>query len=261
MLLKEAKTAGISGGPCRIIPKLFPKHRYLALFFPSKSLPSLVVFQSNFYFFVSMPYYYQRQSGHLPPILRLPDEILEEIFSEVDRHSDLVAFALASRMCSALVVPHHTQYRILRVRQTYPDIWAHLARRADLARNIREVHIYDEQSKLAPERYPTTLIDSKLDCSLENAEESVRIRNLCKALNHMRRLHTVKWSRNTNNGQRPTSHPNHENAILTAIHQRPELQHVSLSGKFAMHALNSTRDPGSRTYPVSLPGGAAGHRR
>lgn len=190
-----------------------------------------------------------KQSGNLPCILRLPDEILEEIFSELDEHVDLVAFGLASRMCYALVTPHHTQYRILRVRHTLPNVWAHLARRSDLARNIREIHICDEKSKWTPEHYPSTLVDDILDRRLENAEESVRTSNLCKALGQMRQLHTLTWS--WNNGQRPTSHPKHENAILTVLSNLPHLKNLTLNGKFAMHALPSARDPESLTYPVS----------
>lgn len=203
-------------------------------------------------FLLVMPHFLLKQSGNVPPLFRLPDEILEEIVSELDQHSDLVAFALASRICAALVIPHHTQYRILRVRHTLPDMWAHLARRSDLARNIREVHICERSNIWAADHYPTTLIDNSLDRALTNAEESVRIRNICHALSHMHLLHTFTWSWEDVRGQdRPTSHPAHENAILTIISQRPQLQHIGLHGRFALHALNSIRDLDSLMYPVS----------
>ncbi|KAF9482600.1 hypothetical protein BDN70DRAFT_408241 [Pholiota conissans] len=192
-----------------------------------------------------------KQSGNVPPLFRLPDEILEEIVSELDQHRDLVAFALASRICATMVIPHHTQYRILRVRHTFPDMWAHLARRSDLARNIREVHICERSNTWAPDRYPVTLIDKTLDGALENAEESVRIRNICLALSHMHLLHTFTWSWENVRGQAwPTSNPGHEKSILTVISQRPQLRHVALHGKFAMFILGSQRDPESKTYPV-----------
>ncbi|KAF8972701.1 hypothetical protein BDZ97DRAFT_852074 [Flammula alnicola] len=198
-----------------------------------------------------MPHFWLKHNRNMPALFRLPDEILEEIISELDQHTDLVAFALASRMCAALVVPHHTQYRILRVRHTLPDMWAHLARRADLARNVREVHICERTNVWAADHYPTTLIDKHLDGDLTNAEESVRIRNICQALSHMHRLRVFTWSwKDVQGQQRPTSHPAHENAILTVVSQRPELEQFSLNGKFALHALNSTRDPNSLTYPV-----------
>ena len=201
-----------------------------------------------------MPHFMFKQRGQLPALFTLPDEILEEIVSELDQHKDLVAFALASRMCAATVMPHHTQYRILRTRHTLPEMWAHLARRADLARNVREIHICERHNFSMPDRYPTTLIDKLLDRTIENGEESLRIRNICQALSHMHRLKVFTWSwMDVPGQQRPTSHPNHENAILTAVTHLPKLETLSLSGRFALHALNSTQDPRSLTYPVSSP--------
>ncbi|PPQ85265.1 hypothetical protein CVT25_010038 [Psilocybe cyanescens] len=198
-----------------------------------------------------MPHFMAKQCRTLPPLFRLPDEILEEIVSELDLHSDLVAFALASRICADMVIPHHTQYRILRMRHTAPNIWAHLARRADLARNVREVHICEPSNLYAADHYPTALIDKQLDGNLENVDESVRIRNICRALGHMQRLRTFTWSWMHVPGQpRPTSHPAHENAIMTIVSQLPELEHFSLHGKFAMHALNTIVDRNSLMYPV-----------
>jgi len=193
-----------------------------------------------------------KQGKDLPPICRLPDEILEEIVSELDEHRDLLAFALTSRICAATVIPYHTQYRILRVRHTLPEMWAHLARRADLARNMREVHICERSNLLAADHYPTSLVDKDLDGAPNNAEESVRIRNICKALSHMDRLHTFTWSwMDVQGHQRPTSHPVHENSILNVLFDLPRLEHVSLKGMFAMHAPGSHIDTKSLTYPVS----------
>ncbi|KAH9479787.1 hypothetical protein JR316_0008382 [Psilocybe cubensis] len=197
-----------------------------------------------------MPHFLAKESRTLPPLLRLPDEILEEIVSELDLHRDLVSFGLASRICADLVFPQHTQYRILRMRHSSPNIWAHLARRADLARNVREVHICERSNHYAADHYPTALLDKQLDGNLDNAEESVRIRNLCKALGHMRRLRTFTWSWMHVPGQpRPTSHPAHENAILAIVSQLPQLEHISLQGRFAMHALAAHIDTKGMTYP------------
>ncbi|KAF9554956.1 hypothetical protein CPC08DRAFT_643572 [Agrocybe pediades] len=189
-----------------------------------------------------------RQGKSLPPLCRLPDEILEEIVAELDDHKDLMAFALTSKICAATVVPHHTQYRILRVRHTHPEMWAHLARRADLARNVREVHICDRSNLSAADHYPNKLIDKELDAAVDNAEESVRIRNICKALSHMKRLHTFTWT--CAGQQRPTSHSKHENDILAVVVGLPRLEHISLGGRFAMHALGAHQDPDGLTYPV-----------
>lgn len=186
-----------------------------------------------------------------PPIFSLPKELLDEIISVLDHHKDLVAFALASRTCAKAVIPHHTQYRVLRVRHPLPEMWAHLARRSDLARNIRELHIRDRLNAM-PDRYPINLIDNLHDRSWNHAEESNRIRNICQAIGHMYRLRVFVWSWNITPHQvRPTSHPLHENAILTAVSQLPSLEALSLNGKFALHALNFAQDPMSLTYPVS----------
>lgn len=193
-----------------------------------------------------------KQSRNLPAVFGLPDEILEEIVAELDQHKDLISFALASRLCAALVIPHHTEYRILRVRHPLPNMWAHLARRADLARNVREVHICERHNYLSPDHYPNTLIDMNIDSAFTNAEESVRIRNICEALSHMRRLQVFTWSwMDVLGQQRPTSHPNHENAVTTTLSKLPALEKLNLSGKFALHALSSQMDTSSMTYPVS----------
>ncbi|KIM44771.1 hypothetical protein M413DRAFT_66935 [Hebeloma cylindrosporum] len=198
-----------------------------------------------------MPHFLLKQRNQLPPICQLPDEIIEEIVAELDQHKDLVAFALTSRICAALVIPHHTQYRILRMRSTVPDVWAHLARRADLARNVREVHISEPSNHWALDHYPTTLLDPQLDRNFSNAEESVRIRNICLALSHMHRLHTFTWSwKGVRGDQRPTSNPVHENSILTVVSRHPSLEQLSLNGRFAMHALHASIDTNSLMYPV-----------
>ena len=200
-----------------------------------------------------MPHFSMKQTRDLPAVYGLPDEILEEIVAELDQHKDLISFALASRFCSTLVIPHHTEYRILRVRHPLPDMWAHLARRADLARNVRQVHICERSNYLSPDHYPITLIDKGIDKALSNAEESVRIRNICQALTHMHRLQVFTWScKNLPGQQKPTSHANHENAVLSAVSQLPALQTLNLSGKFALHALSSHIDTSSTHYPVSL---------
>lgn len=217
-----------------------PSFKTLKSFFSSSPFPPL---------FYDMPY---ALLGQRPGILALPEEILEEIVSELDQHKDLVTLALTSRFCANAVIPHHTQYRILRLRHTFPEIWAHLARRSDLARNIREVYICERHNYRMPDHYPTTLIDNSLSRTWENAEESTRIRNICIALRNMCRLRVFSWSWMANPlHERPTSHPEHENAVLSAVSRLPALEALYLNGKFAMHALNSIQDPKSLSYPVS----------
>ncbi|TFK61265.1 hypothetical protein BDN72DRAFT_849866 [Pluteus cervinus] len=76
------------------------------------------------------------KSGTISP-WDLPAEVIEHILSEIGLHRDLVNFACASRLCSQLAIPRHTQYRTLRIgTNTSAHIWAHLACRPDLACNI-----------------------------------------------------------------------------------------------------------------------------
>ncbi|TFK67041.1 hypothetical protein BDN72DRAFT_726648, partial [Pluteus cervinus] len=72
--------------------------------------------------------------------LDLPEDIIQQILPEIEHHRDLVNFACTSRLCSKLVIPQHTEYRVLRLGTTTSShVWAHLARRPDLASTIREV--------------------------------------------------------------------------------------------------------------------------
>ena len=45
------------------------------------------------------------QSRVRAPLLRLPDDILDDIVSELDLHKDLINFAAASHACANIVIP------------------------------------------------------------------------------------------------------------------------------------------------------------
>ncbi|KAF8211086.1 hypothetical protein K438DRAFT_1808781 [Mycena galopus ATCC 62051] len=158
--------------------------------------------------------------------LHLPQELLDEIISDLE-HKDLVSLALVSRASCVLVIPRHTEYRILRVRHLLPAMWAHLARRADLTRNIREVHICERFNKSASDHAPKTLIDHCVDEKITHVVEERRVRNICTALGYMHRLHTFTWSWEVD----PPS-----NAILEVLSRKKTLRHVGLSGMFGGHA-------------------------
>ncbi|TFK71114.1 hypothetical protein BDN72DRAFT_730040, partial [Pluteus cervinus] len=70
----------------------------------------------------------------------LASEILDEIFSHIEHHRDLVNLACVCRTFALVLVPRHTEYRVIKIQSAAPFVWAHLARRRDLTRNIREVH-------------------------------------------------------------------------------------------------------------------------
>ncbi|KAF7309393.1 F-box domain-containing protein [Mycena indigotica] len=193
-----------------------------------------------------------------PPqyLLRLPQELLDEILSELD-HVDLVAVALVSRACSALVIPRHTEYRVIRTRHLLPAMWAHLARRADLARNIREVHIAERSNRTTSDRIPRTLLlaEGKGNLSGKDLVEANRVRNICAALGHMQNLHTFTWSWEVSPPAAPTVEPGMENAVLNVLLTKTPLRRLGLAGLFGLHAPTRMADPESLGYPLWRFGG------
>lgn len=182
-----------------------------------------------------------------PTLLRLPQEILDEILSEIDLHRDLVSFACVSKACSALAIPRHSEYRILRIRHKLPAVWAHLSRRADLARNIREVHMCERHNHTSSDRYPNSLVKISETAPATTEDEEGRVKTMCKALRHMDRLRVFTWSSDMIPFPEPTMSPLHENEILGTLVGKPDLKHVALAGGFEAF-------PGRHNsiYPVSL---------
>ncbi|KAJ3782931.1 hypothetical protein GGU10DRAFT_362382 [Lentinula aff. detonsa] len=126
---------------------------------------------------------------------KLPLEILDTILSDLDEYSDLIAFALAAKGLYRIVVPRHSEYRVLRIRHRFPGLWAHLARRADLSRNLREIHISQKNDQATLERHPTTLVSSYLPDGMTDPwkEEEGRVQNFLVVLGYMERLKTFQW--------------------------------------------------------------------
>ncbi|TFK66916.1 hypothetical protein BDN72DRAFT_843613 [Pluteus cervinus] len=119
----------------------------------------------------------------------LPIEIIEQILPEIEHHRDLINFACTSQLSSQLVIPHHTEYRILRLgTSSSAHIWTHLARRPDLACNIREIDI--ELHAARPPREPSALIE---DVDFEERTWEVREDEIARALGYMRRLKSFAW--------------------------------------------------------------------
>ncbi|KAK7035746.1 F-box domain-containing protein [Favolaschia claudopus] len=123
------------------------------------------------------------------PFSRLPFDVTELILSRVDSRRDLISFAATSSECKELVVPRHSEYRELRVRDK-PEVWAHLCQRPDLAKNVRRVTIQGPTTKSKPERYPTTLLDSTV---LPEVDTAQTIASICQALGNMEYLRSFTW--------------------------------------------------------------------
>jgi hypothetical protein len=182
-------------------------------------------------------------------MISLPLEILEEIASLIEHHNNLVSLALTCMVWKRLLIPAHTEYRIIRVRGRMFSMWAHLARRSDLARNIREIHLCEPDNFLSPDHYPTMLLDAgQLECTV--SKEDQRIGNMCQALKHMKYLEEFEWSWNGPKIGHPTHKAVHEAQIFNALSHCKSLKRLRLSGPFGEHALGIDRDPEGVFYPV-----------
>ncbi|TFK66452.1 hypothetical protein BDN72DRAFT_147157 [Pluteus cervinus] len=141
----------------------------------------------------------QEIRGQVFRLLDLPSELIDNILGHVPLHRDLLNFASASRLCSSVVIPRHTEYRVVHFEDDDTDaIWTHLARRSDLASNIREIQvIYDEApneflSGTAHIHIPHGLFDMDLDFESETAEEFQQ--DILNVLGAMTRLEKVHWN-------------------------------------------------------------------
>lgn len=99
-------------------------------------------------------------------ILQFPLELIEAVIEHTDRQNDLLNLASTCHLLKSLIIPHHLEYREIRLDSYYyrPHVWKHLVRRKDLTKNIRVVDISSQHSV---ERYPLTLADAILDGTQE----------------------------------------------------------------------------------------------
>ncbi|TFK36134.1 hypothetical protein BDQ12DRAFT_580171, partial [Crucibulum laeve] len=84
-------------------------------------------------------------------------DLKDLILGFIPSQKDLLPLAFTSRSWHSLIVPRHSEYRELRLSSARPEVWAHLAHRADLASNIRNVCISEHTA--ISETYPKTLVE------------------------------------------------------------------------------------------------------
>ncbi|KAG6811230.1 hypothetical protein H0H92_008447 [Tricholoma furcatifolium] len=161
----------------------------------------------------------------------LPHEVLDQILCELDRVEDLLSLAFTSRANASLVIPSHSEYRQIRVRTSMPAMWAHLASRADLARNIHQVQLCARQDYTAPDRFPVTLVED----SLHHSDEEKRVSDICLALRHMTKLTTFVWDYVPDIKAGRVINHFHEEMILLVLKGAPNLRHIMLKGKCGAH--------------------------
>jgi hypothetical protein len=190
-------------------------------------------------------------------LMSLARETLEEIACNLDSHQDLISLALVSSAWKAIIIPRHSQYRVIRIREDMPRLWAHLAQRADLARTVKVIHLHDEHDLLSPQIYPTTLVEATEEPGASEPigvgswekKEDRRIRNMCRALTHMTELREFAWTLSASTY--PTSRSVQEEAIFLALSRCPSLAHLSLWGRFAERIVGMDRRSGNGVFPVS----------
>ncbi|KAJ8468794.1 hypothetical protein ONZ45_g17116 [Pleurotus djamor] len=185
----------------------------------------------------------------LPTILRLPQELLDDILSLLDLHRDLINFALASKACTRLVIPRHDEYRVIRTRYILPHVWEHLARRVDLSRNIRQVHICLKADYTASDHSPTSLLkDAILPGTDAESQAQATARNMGIAISHMHYLHTFTWSWDKAVTCDSRIKLVYEYAVFDALRRLSCLSRLSLENTFLLrHPLDVDANS---TYPL-----------
>ncbi|TFK64257.1 hypothetical protein BDN72DRAFT_825708 [Pluteus cervinus] len=121
----------------------------------------------------------------------LSTELYNEIFSQIDLRADLINVACACRSFASLILPLHSEYRVIRAAGPVPWIWTHLVGRPDLARNIREIYLgYFGGDSI--ERLPTSLVKEVNDND-STTDDLVAARTMAAALVEMTRLEVISW--------------------------------------------------------------------
>ncbi|KAG7093405.1 hypothetical protein E1B28_007087 [Marasmius oreades] len=174
--------------------------------------------------------------------LSLPAEVLDQIISELDLRSDLTSLALANRTCYHLVVPRHSEYRVIRTRHRLAAMWGHLARRSDLARNVRKVHCCSKDNHTTPDQYPSSLVpQGPSNPQQELHLELTRLSNICIALRHMTHLQEFIWENPDDQQLSSSLSACNEGDILESLGESTRLTHLSLSGAMRLRPSSPAR--------------------
>lgn len=184
------------------------------------------------------------------PLCLMAAEILDQCLCCIDNHRDLMSFALTCRAKNASVIPRHYQYRLIRLRDQTPQVWAHLARRKDLSVDIRAVHLHDFATLSSPDISPSTLVNECLDGASKHGEEDQRVDNMSLALQNMDGMTEFAWSRHTYPYSRlspsAVATSAHEDNVFLSLSHCPSLLHLTLLGDFGQDSTaNTARDSDS----------------
>ncbi|KDR78203.1 hypothetical protein GALMADRAFT_224572 [Galerina marginata CBS 339.88] len=131
----------------------------------------------------------EREQDELPRLEDLPFDIKDHILSLVEEPRDLLSFGLASKEWASMIIPVHTEYRELRVYSSRPDVWKHLAARADLAKNIRTIRLMTAKD-LSREIYPWTMAGTQ---SSESSTGIHPLPEMLQAIKNFKSLRSFTW--------------------------------------------------------------------
>ncbi|EAU87958.2 hypothetical protein CC1G_01605 [Coprinopsis cinerea okayama7 len=128
------------------------------------------------------------------PLDALPYDVKELILSALGSPKDLLRLALTSKSWKSLVIPHHIEYRLLRLDDHRPEVWKHLAEKRLLASRIRTV-VLGPDYRLLPgvgqsqsSLYPRTLLSTPTSEAAQIKDVQVVREDVLQALRNMTSL-------------------------------------------------------------------------
>lgn len=178
-----------------------------------------------------------RQRPSIPLITHLPSELLIKVVDLIDAPRDLLSLALTSHLLKDVVIPCHSEYRVIRCRLN-SGIWAHLAACRGLARNVREIEVIFDSDSGRPECAPSTLHDNSTVVGA--TDDSDGVEQLVTALQFTEHLKVFHWSSDLCiNNER---NRNAEAAVFKKLHQLKSLKYLSfdVTSKRLDHHTEST---------------------
>ncbi|TFK67034.1 hypothetical protein BDN72DRAFT_116228 [Pluteus cervinus] len=171
----------------------------------------------------------------------LPAEMIESIISEIPRTRDLVQLACTCSFFRDLIIPRHTEYRVLRLPDTtagqFDYLWSHLSQRPNLTRNMRKVHV--SASDITDigwgALFPKTLVEKDHQLNSLNEREEIILSalrlmflrflfNTLSVMPSMKRLNLVIVT--------PTTHRPYPDEFAVESRHTPSLRHLRLGGKY-----------------------------
>lgn len=129
-------------------------------------------------------------SAHSQPV-----EILDRIFSFIEKPSDLLHIGLTAKQYRDVVIPHHIEYRIIRSDCRRVELWEQLAKYPGIASKFVTLEIIEEReghrSIDGPVIFPRSLLAGVSvreveDWDFEGQEDGLRL--LAGAVKHMSQL-------------------------------------------------------------------------